>query len=46
MGLIGITEVAALITYFYGLSAATAVNASIFSNSEIIFWISNCNASV
>ena len=37
MGLIGIAEVAALITYFYGLSSATAVNASIFSNSEIIF---------
>ena len=37
MGLIGISEVAALITYFYGLSTSTAVNASIFSNSEIIF---------
>ena len=37
MGIIGITEVAALITYFYGLSTSTAVNASIFSNSEIIF---------
>ena len=37
MGLIGITEVSALITYFYGLSTSTAVNASIFSNSEIIF---------
>jgi drug/metabolite transporter (DMT)-like permease len=37
MGLIGIAEVSALITYFYGLSSATAVNASIFSNSEIIF---------
>jgi len=37
MGLIGIAEVAALITYFFGLSSATAVNASIFSNSEIIF---------
>jgi len=37
MGIIGITEVAALITYFYGLSISTAVNASIFSNSEIIF---------
>jgi drug/metabolite transporter (DMT)-like permease len=37
MGLIGIAEVSALITYFYGLSTATAVNASIFSNSEIIF---------
>ena len=37
MGLIGTAEVLALITYFYGLSTATAVNASIFSNSEIIF---------
>jgi len=37
MGLIGIAEVSALITYFYGMSSATAVNASIFSNSEIIF---------
>jgi drug/metabolite transporter (DMT)-like permease len=37
MGLIGMAEVAALITYFYGLSTASAVNASIFSNSEIIF---------
>jgi drug/metabolite transporter (DMT)-like permease len=37
MGIIGLTEVAALITYFYGLSTSTAVNASIFSNSEIIF---------
>jgi drug/metabolite transporter (DMT)-like permease len=37
MGLIGLAEVSALITYFYGLSTASAVNASIFSNSEIIF---------
>jgi len=37
MSLIGIAEVLALITYFYGLSTSTAVNASIFSNSEIIF---------
>lgn len=37
MVLIGIAEVSALITYFYGISTATAVNASIFSNSEIIF---------
>jgi drug/metabolite transporter (DMT)-like permease len=37
IGLIGILEVSALITYFYGVSSATAVNASIFSNSEIIF---------
>ena len=34
---IGIAEAAALITYFYGISTTTAVNASIFSNSEIIF---------
>ena len=37
MVLIGIAEVFGLITYFYGLSDSTAVNASIFSNSEIIF---------
>ncbi|MDO8641206.1 MAG: DMT family transporter, partial [Nitrosarchaeum sp.] len=37
MVLIGLAEVSALITYFYGISTATAVNASIFSNSEIIF---------
>ena len=37
MLLIGVAEVAALITYFYGLSTSTAVNASLFSNSEIIF---------
>jgi len=37
MILIGIAEGAGLITYFYGLSTSTAVNASIFSNSEIIF---------
>ncbi len=37
MGLIGSAEVIALITYFYGLKTSTAVNASIFSNSEIIF---------
>ena len=37
MMLIGAAEVSALITYFYGISTATAVNASIFSNSEIIF---------
>lgn len=37
MMLIGIAEVAGLITYFYGISTSTAVNASIFSNSEIIF---------
>ena len=37
MGIIGTAEVTALITYFFGLSTSTAVNASIFSNSEIIF---------
>lgn len=37
MLLIGIAEGAGLITYFYGISTSTAVNASIFSNSEIIF---------
>lgn len=37
MVMIGIAECAALITYFYGISTSTAVNASIFSNSEIIF---------
>ncbi len=37
MVLIGIAEVSGLITYFYGMSTSTAVNASIFSNSEIIF---------
>ncbi|MFB5613030.1 MAG: DMT family transporter, partial [Nitrosarchaeum sp.] len=37
MILIGLAEVSALITYFYGISTATAVNASIFRNSEIIF---------
>jgi drug/metabolite transporter (DMT)-like permease len=34
---IGVAEVSALITYFYGMTTATAVNASIFSNSEVIF---------
>ncbi len=37
MVMIGIAECAALVTYFYGISTSTAVNASIFSNSEIIF---------
>jgi len=37
MLLIGIAEVLALITYFYGLTTSTAVNASLFSNSEVIF---------
>ena len=37
MAAIATAEVTGLITYFYGLSTSTAVNASIFSNSEIIF---------
>lgn len=35
--LIGLAEVSALTTYLFGLKTSTAVNASIFSNSEIIF---------
>jgi drug/metabolite transporter (DMT)-like permease len=34
---IGISEVIALITYFFGLKESTAANASIFSNGEIVF---------
>jgi len=34
---IGVAEVLALITYFYGLTTSTAINASLFSNSEVIF---------
>lgn len=34
---VGIAEVSALITYFMGLKDSTAINASIFSNGEIIF---------
>lgn len=37
MGLIGLAEVLALIAYFFGLKESTGVNASIFSNGEIIF---------
>lgn len=37
LAVIGISEVIALITYFSGLKESTAVNASIFSNGEIIF---------
>lgn len=37
MALIGFSEVAALSTYFFGMQNSTAVNASLFSNSEIIF---------
>lgn len=35
--LVGMAEVSALITYFFGLKDSTAINASIFSNGEIIF---------
>jgi drug/metabolite transporter (DMT)-like permease len=35
--LIGIAEVSAIITYFFGLKESTAVNASILTNGEIIF---------
>ncbi len=35
--IIGISEVIALITYFFGLKESTATNASIFSNGEIVF---------
>ncbi len=34
---IGVSEVIALITYFFGLKESTAANASIFSNGEIVF---------
>jgi len=34
---IGIAEVSALIVYLFGLKDSTAVNASIFSNGEVIF---------
>ena len=34
---IGIAEVSALIAYFFGLRDSSAINASIFSNGEIIF---------
>lgn len=37
LAIIGISEVIALITYFFGLKESTATNASIFSNGEIIF---------
>ena len=37
MIIVGIAEVSGLITYFFGLKDSTAVNASIFSNGEIIF---------
>jgi drug/metabolite transporter (DMT)-like permease len=37
LAVIGISEVIALITYFFGLKDSTATNASIFSNGEIVF---------
>ncbi len=37
ISMIAIAEVSALISYFFGLKEATAVNAAIFSNGEIIF---------
>ena len=37
MALIGLTEVSALSVYFFGLQHTSAINASLFSNCEIIF---------
>ncbi|MEM3063923.1 MAG: DMT family transporter [Candidatus Nitrosotenuis sp.] len=37
LSIIGVLEVTALITYFFGLKDSTATNASIFSNGEIVF---------
>ncbi len=37
--LLGVSEVAAITTYFFGLSHTTATNASILSNTEFIFAI-------
>ena len=37
IALIGIAELAGLITYFFGMKDASSINASIFSNGEIIF---------
>lgn len=37
LAIIGVFEVMALVTYFFGLKESTATNASIFSNGEIIF---------
>lgn len=39
MAIIGITEASAVITFFFGLKDSNAINASIFSNSEILFSI-------
>jgi drug/metabolite transporter (DMT)-like permease len=35
--IIGISEIIALVTYFFGLKESTASNAAIFSNGEILF---------
>ena len=37
IAMIGVAELAGLATYFFGLKDSTAINASIFSNGEIIF---------
>jgi len=37
IAVIGIAEVLGLVTYFFGLKQTTAVNASILTNSEIVF---------
>lgn len=37
LAVIGVSEIIALTTYFIGLKGSTAANASIFSNSEMIF---------
>ena len=37
LAIIGIAEVSALITYFFGLKDSTAINASILSEGEMIF---------
>jgi len=39
LGIIGVIEVLAISTYFFGLKESTAVNASILTNGEIIFSI-------
>jgi drug/metabolite transporter (DMT)-like permease/Fe-S-cluster containining protein len=39
LSIIGIAEVSAIITYFFGLKDSTAVNASILTNGEILFSI-------
>ncbi|MGI0082019.1 MAG: DMT family transporter [Nitrosopumilaceae archaeon] len=39
LSLIGLAEVSAMITYFFGLKDSTATNGAILSNSEILFSI-------